>query len=72
MIRNEILNYKEAVNCIYVDDDVFFCFNTDQCDGADSSHCDPHHKHIGIGDLHVIKNNKFKKLLTKGPNYRAP
>ena len=34
-IRSKILNYKEAVNSICVDEDVSFCFNIDQCDCAD-------------------------------------
>ena len=64
MIRNKILNYKEAVNSIYVDEEVFFCLNTDQCDCADSSVWDPHHKHIITGDLLIIKNNKLRTILT--------
>ena len=71
-IRNKILNYKEAVNSIYGDKDVSFCLNTEQCDCADCSFCDPHHKYIITGDLRIIKNNKLRKLLTKGPNYREP
>ena len=67
-IRNKILNYKEAVNSIYDDEDVSFCFNTDQCDYTDNSFCDAHHKNIVTGGLPIIKNNKVRKLLTKGPN----
>ena len=29
-----------------------------------------HIKHIIIGDLKIIENEKLRKLLTKGPNYR--
>ena len=71
MIRNKILNYKEAVDSIYADD-VSFCLSTDQCHCADSSFCDPHHKHIITGDLRITKINKLSKLLTKGPDYREP
>ena len=53
-IRNKIVNYKEAVNYLYVDEDVSFSLYTNQCDCADSSFCDPHHKHIITGDLRVI------------------
>ena len=70
LIRSKILNYKEVVNSICGDERVFFCLNTDQCNCADFSLYDPHQKHIIIGDLRIIKNNKLKKLLTKGPNYR--
>ena len=55
-IRNNILNYKETVNSIYGKEDVSFCLNTDQCDFADSSFCDSHHKHIISGDTQIIKN----------------
>ena len=69
-IRNKMLNYKEAVNSIYLDDDVSFCLITDQNDCAKSSLCDPQHKHIITGNLQISKNNKLRILLTKGPNYR--
>ena len=49
-IRNEILNYNEAVNSIYVDRDICVSLNTDQCHRPDSSFCDPHHQHIIKGD----------------------
>ena len=72
-IRNKIFNYKETVNSIYVDEDVSFCLNTDHCDRADSSLRDPHHhKHIITVDLQIIKNNKLRKFITKGPNCREP
>ena len=29
-----------------------------------------HIKHIITGDLKIIENEKLRKLLTKGPNYR--
>ena len=53
-IRNKIVNYKEAVNYLYVDENVSFFLYTDQCDCADSFFCDPHHKHIITGDLRII------------------
>ena len=64
------MNYKEAVNSIYGNEDVSFCLNTDQWDYADSSFCDPRHKHIITEDIRIIKNKILRKLLTKGPNYR--
>ena len=45
-----------------------FCLNTDKCDCADSSFCNPHYKHIITGDLQIIKYSKLQKLLTKGSN----
>ena len=67
-ITNKILNYKETVNSIYGDESVSFCLSTNQCDCADSSFCDPHHKQLIKGDLGIIKNNKLRKLLTKSSN----
>ena len=61
-IWDKILNYNEAVNSIYGGED--FCLNTDQCDCADPSFCDPHHKYIITEDLRKIKNNQLRKLLT--------
>ena len=68
-IRNKILKYKEAVNSIYGDEYLSFCLNTDQCDYADFSLCDPHRKHIITRDLRITKNSKLRKRLTNGPNY---
>ena len=71
-IRNKILNYKDAVESIYVDDEVSFSLNTTLCECQNSPFCDPHHKHIITGDLRLIENMKLRKLLTKGPNFREP
>ena len=38
----------------------------------DNDQCDSHHKHIIKEDLWIIKNNKLRKLLTKGPHYTEP
>ena len=71
-IRNKILNYKQTVNDIQVDDEVSFSLNTDTCMCNESTFCDPHHKHIVTGDLRIVENDKLRKLLAKGPNYREP
>ena len=34
-IRSEIVNYKEAINSIYVDENVSFSLHTDQCGCVD-------------------------------------
>ena len=71
-IRNKILNYKETVSSldIVVDDDVSFVRNLPSCECENSEFCDPHHQHVITGDLRVVSNQKLRKLLTKGPNYR--
>ena len=45
-IRSKIVNYKEAINSIYVDENVSFSLNTDQCGCVDSV--------IAIKSLQVI------------------
>ena len=71
-IRNKILNYKETVESIFIDDEVSFINNAGECNCLESNFCDPHHKHIITGDLRIVQNSKLRKLLTKGPNYREP
>ena len=73
-IRSKILNYQETISSldIVVDDDISFVRNLPSCDCQNSEFCDPHHKHIVTGDLRVVSNQKLRKLLSKGPNYREP
>ena len=71
-IRHKILNRKEFVDSIIVDDEVSFTQNSDNCRCSDSPFCDPHHHHIITSDLRIIENGKLRKLLAKGPNYREP
>ena len=71
-IRNKILNYKDAVDSILVDDEVSFALNSEPCNCENSSFCDPYHKHVITGDLRVVQNAKLRQLLTKGPNFREP
>ena len=40
------------------------------CNCADSPFRDKHHGHIISGDLRLVKDNKLRKLFTKGPKYR--
>ena len=71
-IRNKVINYKDTVNSIFVDEDVSFATNTDACECAGSPFINKDHKHIITGDLRIIENKKLRKLLSKGPNYREP
>ena len=68
-IRNKILDYKDTVNLIYVENEISFSFNTDPCECEHSSFHDTHHKHIITGNLTIAGNSKFRKLLTKGRDY---
>ena len=42
------------------------------CSEYDVSFVDHTYKHVLTGDLSLVKNNKLKKLLSKGPKYREP
>ena len=72
IIRNKILNYKHAVNSIYVKEKILFNLNTNSCACEHSPFIDSHHKHNITGDLRFARDSKLQKLLTKSPNYREP
>ena len=71
-IRNRIFNYKQTVNDIFINEDIDLGPYINSCSCNNSTFCDPHHEHIVTGDLRIVKNNKLRKLLTKGPNFREP
>ena len=68
-ISKNIFNFNNFVTSINVKD-----FIRDPsilpCQCANSPFSDKHHGHIISGDLRLIKNNKLRKLFTKGPKYR--
>ena len=63
-IRNKLFNYKETVENITLDK------NDINCNCHNSEYRDLSSGHIITGDLRIIKNNKLRKLMCKGPNYR--
>ena len=78
-IRSSIMNYEQTVRSIRFekDEDISFFVNAETgspypCLCSESRFCDPHHQHIVTGDLRIVENQKLRKLLTKGPNYREP
>ena len=74
-IRNKILNYKETINSLsfkQVSNNKVVLENLPECNCSKSSFCDPAHEHVVTGNLNIINNNKLRKLLSKGPNYREP
>ena len=74
-IRNKILNYKETISSLsfkQVNNSRVEIENLPECNCNESSFCDPAHGHVVTGNLNIIKNKKFRKLLSKGPNYREP
>ena len=71
-IRNKILNYRQTVSSLHIeiDDDVAFLSEQLSCECSQSPFCDPHHQHVVTGDLRFIRNDKLRKLFSKGLNYR--
>ena len=69
-IRSKLFNYKETVNSINTEDGETFGTGIINCECSNSTFCDPTHSHIITGDLRIIQNQKLRKLITKGPNFR--
>ena len=72
-IRSSIFNYKQFVK--HLDFDLF---SRDQstivcyCKKVDKKFIDNSCNHVLTGDLSIIRNNKLRKLICKGPKYREP
>ena len=68
-IRSKIFNYKQVVQNIdveaFLEDPTIF-----PCSCVHSPFIDKHHGHIITGDLRIVRNNKLRKLLCKGPKFR--
>lgn len=68
-IRSKIFNYKQVIQ--NVDVEAFLADPTIlPCSCANSPFVDEHHGHIITGDLRIVRNNKLRKLLCKGPKFR--
>ncbi len=65
-IAPKIFNYAQVCDEITTDLASFPC----SCER--SPFMDPHHKHVVTGDLNIVKNQKLRSLMMKGPNYREP
>ena len=70
-ISSKIFNFNSFVKNIdvqqFLEDDSVL-----PCNCSNSPYIDPHHKHIITGNLSIVKNNKLRKLFTKGPKFREP
>jgi len=70
-IRHKIFNYKTFIS--ELDVDAFLVDNSIlPCSCLNSHYQDDHHGHVITGDLRIVKDNKLRKLLSKGPKYREP
>ena len=70
-IRNKIFNYKDTINNINIENGTLKNYASD-CECSTSKFKDDKLGHIVTGDLKFIENNRLRKLLSKGPNYREP
>ena len=70
-IRSEILNHKEFIETLDTKT-ILDNMNNLPCNGTTSPFTDPNPEHIVTGDIHIVQNNKLRKLLCKGPKYREP
>ena len=72
-IRSRILNYKKFVSELDLD---VFCKNNDSinccCSQYDDKFLNKDRNHILTGNLQIVKNNKLRKLFSKGPKFREP
>ena len=68
-ISSTIFNYQQFVSKLDLDN-LLRDPNYLPCDCANSPYRDKHHGHIVTGDLRIIKNNKLRKVFSKGPKYR--
>ena len=71
-IRSKIFNYKDVVSCIDVNDLLSYGTGMESCDCQNSEFCNTDHGHIITGNLKIITNNKLRKLVSRGPNFREP
>ena len=68
-IRKHIFNYKETSEKFNSNT---WKSNSYTCNCKNSKFIDTDHGHVVTGDLKIVKNNKLRNLLRKGPNYREP
>ena len=71
-IRNKILNYKDTVSNIDINNVETFGTGLHTCDCSSSEFVDHNHGHVLTGDLRIIENIHLRELIQKGPNYREP
>ena len=71
-IRNKVYKYKETVESKEVDEGQSLNDFIYTCYCKNSEFCDPDYGHIITGNLSLIKNQKIKKIFSKGPNFREP
>ena len=61
-IRNKILNDRETVQSIIVDDEISFSSSAGTCDYERSAFCDKNHGHVITRALRLITNSTLENL----------
>ena len=70
-IGSKIFNFNKFVSSL--DLSAFVKDNTIlPCHCKDSPFKDNHHGHIISGDLRIVRDNKLRKIISKGPKFREP
>lgn len=67
-----IFNYKNTVTKINNGDTSTYGSSKSLCKSANSNYLNRHTEEIRTGDLRIIKNNFFCKVLSEDPNYKEP
>ena len=70
-IRSKIFNHQEFIKTVDTKD-ILDNIKKLPCNCTTSPFTDPNHGHIVTGDIHIVQNNKLRKLLCKCPKYRKP
>ena len=65
-IRSKIFKHKEFIKTLDTKD-ILDNMNNLLCNCTTSPFNDPNNGHIVTGDIHIVQNNKLRRLLCKGP-----
>ena len=68
-IRNKFFNYENKVNNINTNDTRTYGIDISSCCCTNSKCLNHYHGHTITGDLRIIENKK-RKIISKGPDYR--
>ena len=72
-MRNKTSNYKDTLSPIDTNDDITYGTSIVKCDCQQhKDFADENHGYVLTGDLRIITNSKFRKLVSKGANFREP
>lgn len=69
-IWSKIFNHSGTVNNINILDKLFYETGINACRWKNSNFVNQYLGHILTGNLRIIENDKLRKLISKGPNYK--